>query len=225
MSKFTLALLRISLVFLAIFMLYEPVLSVQRTGLPYVTILIDDSASQRIADQYEDQKFQTELDKVAADATTPPSESAPASSEPATRLAITKGLILRDKAKLIRELEKQHKVRLYRVSNAAQVLADIDRPGDLQRAIRLVADLKANGDQSRLGDGLRHVLTELRGARPSAIVLFSDGQTTEGEGLAKASEMAARKGVPIFTVGVGSAEPARDIELTELLVERRRVRR
>jgi hypothetical protein len=211
-SKLALFLLRISLVFLAIFMLYEPVLSVQRTGLPSVTILIDDSASESIADQYEDPKVQSALDALAADA-------APASGEGTGRLAIAKGLILRDKAKLLRELEAKYKVRLYRVSSAAQVLAEIDRPGDLARAVKLVGDLQANGEQSRLGDDLRHVLTELRGAPPSAILLFSDGQTTEGEGLAKASEMAVRKGVPIFTVGLGSPEPARDVELTELLVD------
>jgi len=213
-SKVALFALRICVVFLAIFMLSEAVLSVERTGLPYVTILIDDSASQRIADQYENPEVQTALDALAAGAT-----SAPAGSEPSTRLAIAKGLILRDKAKLLRELEKQHKVRLYRVSNAAQVLTEVDRPADLERAVRLVHELEASGEQSRLGDGLRHVLTELRGAPPSAIVLFTDGQTTEGEPLGKASEMAARKGVPVFAVGLGSAEPARDIELTELLVD------
>src|SRR5262249_50331202 len=63
------------------------------------------------------------------------------------------------------------------------------------------------------------VLTELRGAPPSAIVLLSDGQTTEGEALPKAAELAARKGVPLFTVGLGSPEPARDLELSELLVD------
>jgi len=213
-SKLALATLRICVVFLAIFLLSEAVLSVERTGLPYVTILIDDSASQRIADQYESPEVQNKLDALAAGTTT-----APSGSEPSTRLAIAKGVILQDKARLLRELEKQHKVRLYRVSNAAQVLTEVDRPADLERAVRLVRDLDASGEQSRLGDGLRHVLTELRGAPPSAIVLFTDGQTTEGESLVKASEMAARKGVPLFTVGLGSAEPARDIELTELLVD------
>ena len=50
-------------------------------------------------------------------------------------------------------------------------------------------------------------------------MLLSDGQTTEGEPLSKAAELAARKGVPLYTIGLGSAEPARDIELTELLVD------
>jgi hypothetical protein len=213
-SKLVLALLRIALVLLAIFMLYEPVLSVQRTGFPYVTILIDDSASERIADQYEDPSVQSALDALAAER-----GAGPTSGEPSARLAIAQGLILRDNAKLLRELEKQRKVRLYRVSNAAQVLAEVDDPGDVERAVRAVRELKADGDQSRLGDGLRHVLTELRGAPPAAVVLLSDGQTTEGESLVKASEMADRKGVPIFTIGLGSAEPARDLELSELLVD------
>ena len=46
-SKVVLAGLRIALVLLAMFMLSEAVLSVERTGLPYLTILVDDSASQR----------------------------------------------------------------------------------------------------------------------------------------------------------------------------------
>ena len=58
-AKLTLASLRIMLVLLAMFMLSEAVLSVARTGLPYVTILIDDSASERIADQYEKPEVKT----------------------------------------------------------------------------------------------------------------------------------------------------------------------
>src|SRR6185503_14364002 len=35
----------------------------------------------------------------------------------------------------------------------------------------------------------------------------------------KAAEFAARKGVPLYTIGLGDPEPARDLELTELLVD------
>ncbi len=49
-------------------MLSEAVLSVERTGLPYLTILVDDSASERIADQYENPEVQTALDALAAGA-------------------------------------------------------------------------------------------------------------------------------------------------------------
>src|SRR5262245_4976765 len=61
-SKLLLASLRMALVFLAMFMLSEAVLSVERKGLPYLTILVDDSASQRIADQYEKPEVRTALE-------------------------------------------------------------------------------------------------------------------------------------------------------------------
>ena len=63
-AKLMLASLRIALVLLAMFMLSEAVLSVERTGLPYLTILIDDSASERIADQYEKPEVKTALDAL-----------------------------------------------------------------------------------------------------------------------------------------------------------------
>ena len=65
-SKVVLAGLRIALVLLAMFMLSEAVLSVERTGLPYLTILIDDSASQGIVDQYDKPEVKTALDELAA---------------------------------------------------------------------------------------------------------------------------------------------------------------
>ncbi len=220
-SKVVLAGLRILLVLLAMFMISEAVLSVGRTGLPYLTILIDDSASQGIVDQYDKTDVKTALDELAA--TSKPDAKAKAPAPPVanqtTRLDLAKGLILKDRALLLRELEKQYKVRVYLVSNAVRLLAEVDRPVEIAQAVELVRAIEPTGTQSRLGDAVRQVLTELRGAPPSAIVVLSDGQTTEGEPLSQASELAARKGVPLFAVGLGSSEPARDIELTELLVD------
>ncbi len=229
LSKLVLAGLRIALVLLAIFLLSEAVLSVQRTGLPNLTIMVDDSASQAIADQYADPEESRALRALAASAAAPAagdrlkpaatSLAAGANEEGTTRLAIAKGLILKDGAALLRRLQGQYRVRLYRVSSSAQPLTEVDRPGDVEPAAARLRALEATGTQTRLGDGVRQVLTELRGAPPSAIILFTDGQTTEGQGLAKSAELAARKGVPVFTIGLGSPEPARDLELTELLVD------
>jgi von Willebrand factor type A domain len=220
-TKIVLAGLRITLVILAMFMLSEAVLSVDRTGLPYVTILIDDSASQDIADQYDKPEVKTALDALAAESRpSPKGKTASAPTEEQTkRLDIAKGLILKDQARLLRELEKQHRVRLYLVSTGTRPLVKVERPDEVQRAVDLVRAIEPSGAQSKLGDGVRQVLTELRGAPPSAIIVFTDGQTTEGETLSKAAELATRKGVPLYTIGLGSAEPARDIELNELLVD------
>jgi uncharacterized membrane protein len=227
-SKFVLAGLRIMLVLMAVFLLSEAVLSVQRTGLPNLTIMVDDSASEAIADQYSKPEEGQALRSLAESAGRPAgvgranpagAGSSAMGDEGTTRLSIAKGLILKDGGRLLRELQGQFRVRVYRVSNSAQPLTEVDRPGDVESAADKIRALEAAGAQTRLGDGVRQVLTELRGAPPSAIVLFSDGQTTEGEGLARAAELAARKGVPVYTIGLGSPEPARDLELTELLVD------
>jgi hypothetical protein len=222
--KSVLAAIRIGLLLLLVFMISEAVLSVERTGLPYLSIMVDDSASQQIADQYEQPETTAALRALTVAAREPAASGSTAPSvgmgpDETTRLAIAKALILKDKAKLIHELQKQHRVRLYLVSNSARVLSEIDRPEQIVPALEKLRGVEATGGQTRLGDGTRQVLTELRGAPPSAIVMLTDGQTTEGEPLSKAAELAARKGVPLFTVGLGSAEPARDLELTELLVD------
>ena len=63
------------------------------------------------------------------------------------------------------------------------------------------------------------MLSDLRGTPPAAIILLSDGVTTDGESLSKAARFARGKGVPLFTVGLGSERPIRDLEISDLLVD------
>ncbi len=209
--KMTLAGLRIGLVLLALFMLSEAVLSVERTGLPYFLVMTDDSASAKVVDQYEDPKA-----KAAAEAL---SRASGKSESPADRLSVAEGILLKDNAEFLQALEQEHKVKLYLVSNAARPLAEIDKSEDIKAAVEAIKKVDPLGDQTRLGDGIRQVLTELRGVPPTAILIQSDGQTTEGESLAHAAELAKQKGVPIFAVGLGDPAPAKDLELTDMLVD------
>src|SRR6185437_4833845 len=68
LSKFVLAGLRIMLVLLAVFMLSEAVLSVGREGLPNLTIMLDGSASEAIADQYAQPEERDALQALATSA-------------------------------------------------------------------------------------------------------------------------------------------------------------
>src|SRR3954469_1413060 len=207
--RLTLSALRISLVVLTVFMLSEAVLSVDRTGLPYFVVMVDDSSSARIVDQYANPKTRAALAELIR----------PIGKDEPSRLAVAQGWLSRDRAKVLHSLQKQNKVRLYLASNSARLLAEIDKPEDVGPALEKLRGVEANGGQTRLGASVRQVLTELRGAPPSAILLLTDGQTTDGESLAKAAEFAARKGVPLYPIGLGSPEPARDLELTDLLVD------
>lgn len=207
--KGMLAGLRFALVLLTLFMLSEAVLSVDRTGLPYFVVMVDDSASQAVVDQYADAKAKDEAAALARVAGRPQVD----------RLALAQGFLARDDGRFLRELQKKHRVRLTLVSDSAQTLADVDKPDQVAPALAKLRKVEPRGDQSRLGAGVRQVLTELRGVPPTAIVLLTDGQTTDGEPLAKAAEFAARKGVPLFPIGLGDPESPRDIELSELLVD------
>ncbi len=208
-TKLFLAGLRFSLVCLTLFMLSEAVLSIDRTGLPYFVVMVDDSASQGVVDQYADSKAKLEAEALAKVSGRPKVD----------RLALAQGFLARDDGKFLRELQKKHRVRLSLVSNSTRTLADIDKPEQIAAAIDKLKKVEPTGEQSRLGSGIRQVLTELRGVAPTAIVLLSDGQTTEGETVAKAAEFAARKGVPLFPIGLGDPDAPRDIELSELLVD------
>lgn len=207
--KVVLAGLRISLVLLTLFMLSEAVLSVERTGLPYFVVMIDDSSSQGVVDNYADPKAKAAAAELAA----------LSGRTQVDRLAVAQGYLLKDDGKVLKELQAQHRVRVYLVSAAARPLAEIDKPGDIAPALEKIRKVEPVGDQSRLGVGVRQVLTELRGVPPTAILLLTDGQTTDGEPLADAAKFAGRKGVPLVNLGLGDPQAVRDLELSELLVD------
>ncbi|MHC5544488.1 VWA domain-containing protein, partial [Singulisphaera rosea] len=133
-----LAALRISLILLAVFMLSEAVLSVERTGLPYFVVMLDDSASGQVVDQYADPKTKKSLSELTK------------SPEP-NRFGVARSLLEQDKARLLRELQKQNKVRLYLVSSTSRMLAELDKPEDLEPALEALAKVAPTGGQSRLG--------------------------------------------------------------------------
>lgn len=201
--------IRISLVGLALFMLAEAVLAIERVGLPYFVVMVDDSASMARVDRFENPAERDSAEKLAraTNATLP------------DRLTLARGWLKQDNAALLKGLLDGNRIRLYRLSADARVLAEINRPDQIDSSIDRLAEVKPTGIESRLGAGIRQVLTELRGAPPTGILLLTDGQTTQGESLASASTLAERKGVPIYLVGLGDAQPPKDLALTDLIVD------
>ena len=203
--------LRVSLLLLTMFLIAEAVLVVERVDLPYLVVMADDSASMAREDQYDDPRpSRTRAEQLAA-----------ATDQPdASRFSLARGWLGRDDGALLRSLQRQHRVRLYLVSGSARELAEVDDAGGrAEPALEDLAEARPEGEQSRLGAGVRQVLTELRGAPPTAVVLLTDGQTTRGETLSEVAPLAARKGVPLFTVGVGDDQPPRDLALSDLVVD------
>lgn len=210
-ARFALVALRLSAVAVLLLILSEATLSIERTGLPFVVIMLDNSGSMGT----EDTPAKSE-DRVAADALL-----TAAKFDRPSRLNLGKSLLLRDDGALLKQLIENHKLRIYSVAEAESLLGENAylRSGEIDRLLPKLRDLGTQGEQSRLGEALRGVLNALRGAPPSAVVVISDGITTDGEKLSSAARYARQKSVPLFVVALGNAEPVRDLELHNLLVD------
>ncbi len=201
-GRLALAGIRLVILGLVVFMLAGVELALTRTGLPFVALVLDLSASMSHVDRHDESQ--------TGKATAP---LAPGVAQP-NRWDLARELLLADNARLLKELDRRYRLRVYRADVAAQPI-----PGRGPELAAALADLTSDGAASRLGLAVRSVLSDLRGTPPSAIILMSDGINTEGESLAEASAQARRKGVPLFTIGVGSEEPLRDVRLADLLVD------
>jgi hypothetical protein len=200
-----LAALRISAMALVLVMIAQWIMTLNRTGLPYIVLMIDDSASMAVADPIEGDAAARKLllDRIHK-----------ISSNETTRLDLAKTLLLDDHDKLLDQLAQRYKLKVYFTSESARPQA-----GTTAELAKTIGSLEPTGAATRLGDGLRTVLSDLRATPPAAVIVLTDGITTEGESLTEASAMARRKGVPLFTVGLGSETPVRDIELSDLVVD------
>ena len=207
--RMMLAAIRLAVLAIVWLMISQLALSLHRTGLPYVAVLIDDSLSMNFPDQYED-KIRQALQKRIQKAD-PAAESADA--EP-TRWNLAKTYLTERDAAVLRSIADDYKLRVYYLTGPRP--SRKSEPGALADEIRA---RKPVGETTRLGAGVRAVLDDLRGTSPAAIVLLTDGINTEGPPLVQAAAAARRKGVPLFIVGVGNDRPVRDLQLSNLLVD------
>jgi hypothetical protein len=199
-----LAALRVALIGIVCLMIAEIMLTLRRTGLPTVVVLVDDSASMGMVDQYDDSKLRALVD----------SRIQSAGLTEKSRLNLAKSVLLDKRTHVLADIDRRYKLKLYFVSIAARA-----QRGSLDELRKDIADLQPTGETTRLGAGVRSVLADLRGTPPAAIVLLTDGITTEGESLGEAAGYARHKGVPLFSIGLGSEQPVRDLELHDLLVD------
>src|SRR5262245_43862991 len=210
-ARFFLAGLRLAALALLLFMLSQAMLSIERTGLPFVVVMLDNSGSMATEDlpgQSEAREFAEGLLGAAK-------------LDKPSRLNLGKALLLKDEGKLLKRLLENHKLRLYTVSEAGTIVGQNAylQPAQIDELLPLLRNLQVQGDQTRLGDALRDVLNSLRGTPPSAILLITDGITTDGEKLSAAARHARQKSVPLYTVALGNADPVLDVELHNVLAD------
>jgi len=204
LARALMAALRMASIAVVLWMLAAWMLSLQRSGLPYTVVMIDDSASMATVDRYAEPELQQAVERY---------QSADSSAQ-ATRLDLARAILTRQDGQALRRLSARQRLRAYVVSAASRRL-----DGDLEQLVTAFKELQPFGESSRLGDGIATVLEDLRGTPPAAIVLLSDGVNTAGQSLEDAAQLARRQGVPLYTVAIGSSQPVKDIAIADLLVD------
>ena len=201
--RMILAVMRLATIGIVVLMLAQFVLLLQRTGLPYVAIVVDDSRSMTVADRYEQKQAAALSERVRE-----------AGFDKLTRWNLARTLLSENEASMLREIQDNYRLRLYYLTGQV--------PSEQVDAEKIVGEIRAKdpqGESTRLGTSVRAVLDDLRGSPPAAIILLSDGINTEGPDLAEAARYAARRGVPLYTVGLGDDRPVKDVRLSDLMVD------
>lgn len=205
--------LRLAVIGIVLLVLSEVTLIVDRTGLPFIAVLLDDSASMGLEDQYSDSH-----DRVAAK-----SFVRSGGGQRNSRLAIGQGLLTGNDGEFLQELQKRHQLRVYRFSETASPIGGLDAESgnQIDPLVTAIRSLEPAGRETRPAAALRKVLNDFRGSLPTAIVILSDGISSVGDSgrLSKVAGLAAQRLVPLYTVGIGSEEAMHDLNLYDTLVD------
>lgn len=236
-QRLTLTALRLLVFAVIAAMLTELSLTVERTGLPTIAVMIDTSASMSLQDQYANGTAAANLSKAI---TLLPGRDA-------NRLALTQELLTRNNGQLLKDLQRRHQIRLYRFADSAAQLAsgNLDEspqatngvvtesgesgataPGQpranrFDSALKEIMGLKPDGEQTRPGAAVKKVVSDLRGTPPAALILFTDGvaSVSDADKLSAVAEFVRRKGVQLHLVGLGSDEASKDLLIYDTLVD------
>lgn len=219
-----LVVLRLAVFALIVAMLTELSLTVERTGLPSIAVMIDNSASMSLRDQYPSGSQSARM--ASGLAQTPGRDG--------HRLALAQDVLTRSGGQFLMELEREHQVRLYRFADTASPLEITDlgeQPAStvlpaggkppLEALLAEILALRADGDQTRPASAVKKVLSDLRGTPPAALILFTDGvaSVSDADKLSTIAEAVRRKGIQLHVVGLGSDDAAKDVQLFDTLVD------
>ena len=143
LARLLLVSLRLAAIAVLLFILSEAFLAVERTGLPYLVILLDRSASMAT----EDAPTKSASSGFASGPL--PGKS----NEKPTRLNLSKRLLAGKDGEFLKSLLENHKLRLYTVAETESPIGSGDalRPADVDKLLPELRDLEPRGDQTRLG--------------------------------------------------------------------------
>lgn len=124
--RLLLAGIRLTLAGLVLFMIAQFALSLQKTGLPYVAVLVDDTLSMTTADRYLNSKDRNldQFRRALADAVRR------AGYEETTRWNLARTLLTGHDAVVLKSIDRRYKLRLYYLTGTGAITAPVPGPAE-----------------------------------------------------------------------------------------------
>ncbi len=235
-SRFFMSIVRMMLILLLFLILSEPVLYMewQNVKESYVVVLLDDSKSMTLIDKIVDEKTQLKLAQAVEIANAGDKELKYAQKESLAKLRRIDLLNLAlanrmfdpkegpGRLTTVEKLAERYNLRVYAFSDhLEEVSAEFTKEGAERRKAAgepPAPNLEATGESTAIGEMMAQVMNELRGQPVAAIVLVTDGRTTNGQDPVTWTRMQAEHGLvpPIYAVGVGNPADPQDIVVVDV---------
>ncbi len=206
--RLALAVVRCSVIALVVAMLCRPSLVLQRNRVEtsHVAVVLDTSLSMAARDSYSDETMAAAIARGAG-------LDAPTAVNDHSRLELLQAAITRDEAAPLKHLLEHNAIQLYTFSGSVEPQSYADSAATLMPLEEAVRSVKAEGISTDLARAIRQVIEKAQGRRLAAVVLASDGRSTQPTSLKDALDLAAGRQIPIFPLRIGSPDPVRDIEV------------
>lgn len=130
-----------------------------------------------------------------------------------SRLEFVRAALRRDDGAALKELTARNGLQVTSFDTDVRTLVSVP-PGETPAAMGdAIAQLKADGLGTDLGGAIRQVIEQAQGRRIAAMVVASDGQSTEPGNLKDATDLARGRQIPVYTTRLGLGERPVDVEL------------
>ncbi len=120
-----------------------------------------------------------------------------------SRLSSVNNLLFAPEGGILNSLNEKFKTRLFSFAGTPKRMTP-------------VALTEANGETTDIPATLNETLDNLHGVPLSGIVIFSDGADKSGKDIAKLAFRMRDRKIPVHTVGIGSPEGIKDIEVVKI---------
>ncbi len=206
--KLILAGLRCLSLIVVVAMICEPTLVLQRNRVEqaHVALLIDTSESMSTHDAVDADQIHPAGDR---NADTHAAETVSLSS----RLRLAQASLLANDAAALKNILNHNALEVIQFSDAIETVAYVKQADDISQVTSAVSQLKAQGLYTNLSTAVGATLEQAQGRHLAAIVIASDGQSTQRGDLTEVLDRARGRQIPVFALRIGSPTPRRDVGL------------